>query len=360
MVNVLDYLKKSCKTEITKNAPLNELDASIFARFSYLPFSAISVSRRETMKSLAQKFKTVPKKNFIFQNDIALIQLMAESPRFANLAVTDVVVISDPSTNEQFSAATIHLPNRCLFVTYIGTDNTLHGWREDCDLVISGQIPSQISGRKYLLMIIRKNFWRKIYVGGHSKGGNVAMYSTIVLRDFYQNKIARVYSFDGPGLSKELLAQDSGKPVLQKIINYVPQDSIIGRLFSHEEKFKVVKSNAKTFWQHDIYTWEVNLDKNQFSTATISKKSDYVDQTLSAWMESATYEQKKSFVDLVFKVLKRSNISHPAQIVNSKLKSIPALLKSYRTLDKEEKKILINFLKMVLKTIGKNGQGDET
>lgn len=360
MSNILDYLIHNCNAEISKCAPLNELDAGVFARFSYLPFQKVHTTKNETVKSLAQKLESVPEKDFVLQNDISLIRLMSKSPRFERLVVSDIVAINSQSSNEQFSAVAIHLPRRMLFIAYTGTDNSLHGWREDCNLAITGQMPSQLSGAKYLRKVIRKNFWKKIYVGGHSKGGNVAMYSAIVARDYYQNKIKKVYSFDGPGLSKSLLAQDSGKPVLKKIINYVPQDSIIGRLFSHEEKYKVIKSNARTLWQHDIYTWDVNLNSERFASAIISKKSDFMDKALTKWMESATDEQKEAFIESIFKILKRGNIDSPVQILSSGIRSIPTLFKSYRTLDKEEKKILTRFLKNLLKSIKMTGQGDET
>lgn len=360
MANILEYLTDYCDALICKEAPLNELDAAIFARFSYLPFSKINFSNRETIFELAAKMKDLPSSAYVIASDAKLLQLMAASSRFAELKVSDLVSVNDEKNNEQFLAVSIHLPGKKVFVTYVGTDESLHGWREDCNLAIYDQIPSQLSGAKYLRRIARKNFWKQLYVGGHSKGGNVAIYSALVARDFYQGRIIKVYSFDGPGLSKKLLAKDLGKPILPKIINYIPQDSVIGRLFTHEERVKVVKSTAKSLWQHDIYTWEVNPEKYKFVRSTSTKKSDLVDKTLAHWMDSASNSQKKAFTELVFKVLRKSRVGSPIQIANSGLRSLPALIKSFSALSREEKGIIAKGLMKLVESIKKTGQDDET
>ena len=347
MSNLLDYLGKKNLAPISREAPLNTLDALTLARFSYLPFRQIDLQEFETISSIASKMQKLGVKKFLYPEDKKMITCLGQNQRFVNLQTSDFVFRFNKRTVEQFAAITIHLSKNTMFISFIGTDDTLSGWREDCNMAIQETVPSQKSAKKYLKMVAAKYPEKKIYIGGHSKGGTLAMYATLTSKHHLARRIKFVYSFDGPGLSEKLTQKSIRKfkasgdrSPLPRMINYIPQDSVIGRLFSHAEKFQVVKSNAKNFYQHNVHSWQVNLRDKKLVEAKISKKSNFVDQALSSWIRSTSKKQKKQFVDSVFKILDRSKYNSPIGISFDGIRAVPDLLSSYRKLEKTEKKAI--------------------
>lgn len=359
MANILDYLSARGNYKISHSAPFNDVDALILSRFSYLPFAKINLKKRETIKSIAEKMASLDTKDFAWKNDQKLIHLLGISTRFSKLKVTDLIAKNDAEISEQFLGITIHLPNLKLFISFVGTDSSLYGWREDFNLALLEEIPSQAEGARYLKRIAWKYFLKRIYIGGHSKGGNIAMYSAVSVPDFYQHRIIAVFNLDGPGLPKRLAEKDHGWLVLPRIKSFIPQDSIIGRLFTHTEKFEVVKSNARNFWQHDLYSWEIDLDKNRPVPSTATRKSEFLDQSITRWLKSATPEQKEIFVDLLFRILKDSKVGTPVDLAAAGIRAFPAMLKSYRTLSKSERTVMMEVIKKLVGAmyqVGRHGK----
>ena len=357
MSNLLDYLGKKNLEPISREAPLNTLDALTLARFSYLPFNQIDLQDFETISSIANKMQKLGVKKFLYPEDKEMIAKLGQNQRFANLETSDYVFRFNKRTVEQFAAITIHLSKNTIFVSFIGTDDTLSGWREDCNMAIQETVPSQKSAKKYLKTVATKYPDKKIYIGGHSKGGTLAMYATLTSKHQLARRIKFVYSFDGPGLSEKLTRKSLRKfkaagdrSPLSRMLNYIPQDSVVGRLFSHAEKFQVIKSNAKNFYQHNVHTWQVNLREQKLVPAAITKKSDFVDQTISEWIKTMPKKQKKLFIDSIFKVLDKSKYNSPIGISVDGIRAIPDLFGSFRRLEKEDKKAVFFGLKKLIST----------
>lgn len=355
MSNLLDYLGKSNLVPISRTTPLNTLDALTLARFSYLPFDLIELEPSETVRSVAAKMRKLSVKAFLYPEDKKMILALGQNPRFADLKVTEFVARRNKRTVEQFAAITIHIPEEKIYISFIGTDDTLNGWREDCNMAIQETVPSQKSAKKYLRSIANKYPDTKIYLGGHSKGGTLAMYAALTSKRHLVRRIKFVYSFDGPGMSNRLTQKSlrrfkaaGERSPLPRMINYVPQDSIIGRLFSHAEKIQVVKSGAKNFYQHNVHTWQINLREQKLVPAVISKKSDFVDQTISEWIKKMPKKQKKLFVDSIFKVLDQSKYNSPIGISVDGIRAIPDLIDSFRKLEKNDRKVIFLGLRRLL------------
>ena len=356
MSSLSDYLAKPGLSEISRKTPLNILDALALARFSYLPFDKINLDPVETISSLARKMQILKLNVFLYPEDKQMIKLLGKNPRFYNLKVTDFVYRLDKKTVEQFAAITIHLPDSKLYISFIGTDDTLNGWREDCNMAVQNTVPSQKSAKRYLKNIATKYPDEKIYLGGHSKGGTLAMYAALTTKPDIVHRVKYIYSFDGPGLSEKLTqkalrkfeAAGEASP-LSRMTNYIPQDSIVGRLFSHAEKFEVVKSNAKNFYQHNVHSWQVNQREQKLVPAKISKKSDFVDRAVSSWISSMPKKQRKMLIDSIFKILESSKYNSPIGISADGIRSLPDLVSSYRKLDKSEQRTILQSAKKLLK-----------
>lgn len=350
MANIHDYLDWRGDLKIDRCHPFNDVDAMILARFSYLLFDKIKLSNRETVETVAKKMQKFKNSDFRWDGDRELIAKMGASRRFRHMKVTDYEKQNDRAAEKQFSAITIHINYAELFISFLGTDDTITGWKEDFNLTFMEVVPAQLEGLKYLKKIARKYYWRKIRIGGHSKGGTIAMFAAVMANDRLQHRLTKVYNFDGPGLKSSLAAKDVGESVLPKIVSFVPQDSVFGRLFQHTEEYRVVQADAeRNIYEHDLYSWQVT--HNGIIESTITKRSDMVNETLTRWLESATQEQRKIFIDGVFEILYKSKVKTPMKLADNWHKYLLAFIKNYNELSKEDRKVMTEVLKKLMKSL---------
>ena len=159
----------------------------------------------------------------------------------------------------QFAAMTFDLPDGSSYIAFRGTDATIVGWKEDFNMAFQYPVPSQAEAADYLNEAAR-HCRGKLYVGGHSKGGNLAVYAAANCRPDVSARLARVFSHDGPGFLEQALQSEAFRQVLPKIEKTLPQSSMIGMLLEHQENYKIVKSSSISIWQHNPFSWEINGD----------------------------------------------------------------------------------------------------
>lgn len=341
MSNINDYLTWRGDLKVSPLHPFNEVDAMVLARVSYLPFDKIKMYRKETIKSLLTRMIIELKpEDYRWADDTMLVIKLLDSIRFSHMRISNYVLENNKQKEQQFSAVTIHIDHTEMYISYFGTDDTIVGWKEDFNLAILDHIPSQEEGKNYLTKIAKQYPWKTIRVGGHSKGGNIAMYSAITVSDHIQRRILKVYNFDGPGLKKGTAALDQGhERVLKRIESFIPQDSVIGRLLEHTEKITVVKSIEKNLYQHDIYSWQV--EKDHVIESDTTRSSDIADETISLWIEKASEEERTIFVNTMFEIFDTSGVNTPIDIMQNWKKYIPRIIKTYRSVPKERRDTVI-------------------
>ena len=166
---------------------------------------------------------------------------MSNSKRFGTMKATKFVNKIEVENEKQFSAITIIMPDNTLYVSFRGTDNTIVGWKEDFNMSFKSHIASQISAKEYLNMIAELYPNKKIRVGGHSKGGNIAVYSAIFAAPQIIDRIINVYNNDGPGFCEDILETQEYQKMINKVHTYIQQSSIIGRLMNHKEKYTIIE-----------------------------------------------------------------------------------------------------------------------
>ena len=345
-MNVNDYLVWRGDIPFSDSFPFNDVDALILARFSYLPFDKIKIGN-ETILSISSKMEGLDISDFKIEDDKLLIHNLGKSERFKDLKVSDFIFNRVKSLEKQFGAVTIHLSD-FIYVSYIGTDNSLVGWKEDCNMSFKKNVPAQKEGVKYLSEIAFK-YDKKIMIGGHSKGGNVAVYSA--LNGGFNNRIIRAFNFDGPGFEKAIFDECLDKSMIDKITTYIPQDSVIGRLLEHEEDYKVVSSNNKGLYQHDIYSWNVVKD-NLVMLPEVTNSSEFINQTIRQWLKNTDDKQRKVFVDCIFELLYSSDIDTFRELSKVWMKKIPVFLNTYNSISKEDRDIISDMLKEFVSAIG--------
>lgn len=343
MANINDYIRWRGDLPINSKFPFNEIDSMIMARFSYLLFERISMDKIETIESLSLKLDKFANDEFRYNGDKELITELGRSPRFKDLKVTDFVRNNELENEKQFSAIVIHLPKNEIYVSYIGTDATLYGWKEDFNMAFMDDVPCQSAGKEYLEKVASKYKRKKIRIGGHSKGGNVAIYSAITVDRQIQDRIIKVYNYDGPGFNSKVIKKYAKAHILDKIESYFPQDSMIGRLLNHKEKYKISLSNEKGFYQHNIYSWQV-LKTDLVFSETHTKNSEIMNKTVVSWLENTTPEQRKICVDTIFEILYSTEADTFKDLSKNLAKSLPVIMKKYDEISKEDRKMMTNVI----------------
>ena len=347
MSNIHDYLIWRGDLPISKDFKFNEVDSMILARFSYLVFDKIKMNSKETIESISLKMRDLDNTEFMYNGDKELITYLGDSDRFKNLVVTDFIKINNKENEKQFGAITIHISEEQLYISYLGTDSTIYGWKEDFNMAFMENVPCQISGKEYLEKISEKYPDKKIRIGGHSKGGNVAIYSAITVEEKIKDKIIKVYNYDGPGFNKNIVNMYGNNEIMKKIQTYIPQDSIIGRILNHKEKTTIIYSIEKGILQHDIFSWQILRD-DLIELSENTDASEIIDKALTDWLEVTTNEQRKIFIDTVFDLLYSTEATTFGEMSRNLTTNLPKIMKKYGEISSADKEIITNMIKIIV------------
>lgn len=350
MANIFDYMEWR-DIELEK-VEFNEIDNLILARLSYFPFDEIVNEGEEiTIKEAYERYKKFGTTGRILQKeDIDFFPILANSTRFGKMKLCEYINKIDPLKEKQFSAITILMPDKTIYVSYRGTDNTIIGWKEDFNMSFSEIVEAQLESVKYLEKIAN-NYSGKIRVGGHSKGGNLAVYASAFCNNEVKNRIINVYNNDGPGFCDKVIESEEYKNILSKVHTYIPQTSIVGRLLNHEEETTILKSTQIGIMQHDLYTWQV-LGAN-FVKAELTNSSEFIDKTITDWLKAVNPKQREQFIDTLFEILNATEAKTLSEINANKFANAKTIIKTYQNIDSQNKEMILKTLK-ILFSIGKN------
>ena len=339
MPNINDYIKWRGDLELNVSE-FNEIDSLILARFSYLPFEILMKKEELTIEELSKRFEKADKNKLeiLWPDDSDLLPLLGQSKRFGKMIATDFLNKFDPEQEKQFSAITVLLPDNTIFISYRGTDNTIIGWKEDFNMSFKSHIASQLDSVKYINDIAKK-YQNNIRIGGHSKGGNLAVYAAVFAEEEVKTRIINVYNNDGPGFADDITNTKEYKEMIEKVHTYIPQSSVIGRLLNHEEKYTVVKSIQKGIMQHDLYSWQVQGAK-VVSLKEVTNGSEFVDKTIKQWLDDVEPKQRKIVIDTIFDILSTTEAESMIQIREKWFKNVGIILKNYKNLDEDSKKMI--------------------
>ena len=350
MHNVIEYLK--WRGDISfEILPLNVVDSLIFCELSYVPFENFITSSKhgETLEVLANRFLALPeekrKMGAIIPDKqiIELLTLAGKSTRFKNVRVKNFVNNICKKAEKQFCAMTFVISSEYYYIAFRGTDDNIVAWKEDFNMALYTPIPSQKEGVEYLDAVGMKTR-RKIYMGGHSKGGNVATYAALFANEKTKKKIIRVHSFDGPGFRPDFIETIEDDETKNKITKILPQGSIIGMIFDPIGTCKFIKSKGKGMYQHDAFNWEI-VGKDFIYVDGPLKSSKNFHDILLRWTASLNPEEREEFVGAIFRLITVNDVSTLTDIANGKAKFFFGLFKA----DSKTKKILFSAIGKFLK-----------
>lgn len=354
MKSILDYIDEYGHLSFDEKE-FGPVDSLILSQFSYLKMENI-VPKVGTMVMpiLIRDMAKSDNLDEMFSDDRyaeanrELFGKMAGSVRFGNIGVNHYIDLVNKKWEMQFSAVTCYLAPGVTHVVYRGTDETVVGWKEDFNMAFTTAIPSQIKAIDYLRYVserIRGNF----SLGGHSKGGNLAVYAAMKCSDDIRKRIVRIDSHDGPGFTKQTLANSDYEQIKDRICKYVPHSSIIGMLLPNQEDIKVVMAKHFGIMQHDLYNWIVEGDDFVYCD-DISNRSLMENEAINEWAQNADNEELKTFFDKLFDIFTKSGIEDLNDFKGNYLGLVQSALETSKELTEEEK----THVKNVLHVLGKS------
>lgn len=353
MSNLLDYL--DWRGDLSFDAsPFCDVDSLIICRLSYIPYDGVvsdSFSESINLGEAAEKVLSLlaesgDGRTVRDEHDPDLLKKIIESPRFNNIRLTGYVNTVSPENQKQFSAVTMIFPDGNLYVAFRGTDGTLVGWKEDFNMSFIDIVPAQSDAVKYIEQAAEA-LNGTIRVGGHSKGGNLAVYASAFCMGKVRERITDIRNFDGPGFNENTIGSDEFLSILPRVKTFLPQSSIVGMLLEHAEKFTVVFSTGSGILQHDMYTWDVTKD-GFMCVDQLSDKSHFIDATLKDWLAGMTIEQREKMIDGLYSIMVDSNITTTQNLFSRK--NITSFFKTFENTDEETKKNISQAMKILRKS----------
>lgn len=353
MANLLDYMTWREDLTLAQSA-LNEIDGVILARAAYFPFDKIGMSgnTRVSIGAAMAAFLLVPdiQDKVLFREDYHLIKRLGDSPRFRQMEIFGYENVFEAEKETQFSAVTVALGDGRYYVSFRGTDNTLVGWKENFNMSFETPVPAQLLAVEYLEKIAGRVKGRLV-LGGHSKGGNLAVYAGAFCGVAIQDRVDAVYNFDGPGFVQKILDEPGYDRICGRVRTLVPQSSVVGMLLEHEEEYTIVHSTQSGLLQHDVYSWEAERERF-VRLDTVTEGSYFVDATVKDWIASLDNAQREAFVDAVYTILKETNATTLREMGEHWFSSAMAILRSLRELDEPTRDMVKATLQALLRSAG--------
>ena len=347
-MNVMHYLKYYGKYTFQEK-PFNEIDNVIFSLLAYTNFSNIvSDNNKKKIRLEDAALDFLSMNGNVITDDIVAIReslnLLIEAKNTNRFK--DVLMYNyryDYSEDSQFSCLTFEISKRLVYVAFEGTDKLISGWLEDAKMSYEYPVTAHIYAINYLNKYFRFST-KKIIVGGHSKGGNLALVSALGCKKGIYKRIINVYSNDGQGLRKEETETKRYKDIEKKYVHICPYNSIVGLLLRHNMYYISVDSDRKPGSSHSAMSWQVDYD--HFKTREVSRFSRILDESMSRWLDKYDYNQLKRFVDSVGKVMSDNGIVTLVDFKNNKRLAID-VLKSTKTMDPIVKEMSFDLIKII-------------
>ncbi len=347
MANIEDYINWRGDLSF-EQSPFCRVDALILCQISYLNFDSLlpdydfgaemKLSELAEIFENAKDFKKRSETGLLINKKTAPFFLkMARCRRFENVLISGYVSKTDLTIEEQFAAASYKLPDKTNFICFRGTDDSIVGWKEDFNLSTELEVPAQKDAVEYLEKAV-KNLKGKLMIGGHSKGGNLAMYASAVVDKKISDRIVCIYNNDGPGFYEARVKSLEFLWIADKVESFYPQFSIVGMLFHHIGKQYFVESDETGVMQHDPFSWHIMannfvlLEKNDYG-------SKFFHNTFNEWIVKLEPEKREIFVDTLFKIIESTDAKTNTELEANFAKNSVKVLKTINKLDPEMRKV---------------------
>lgn len=353
---MIGYLKKYGNRSL-EQMPFNEVDSLVLCQLSYLKYDGIVCDVRGygppiSIQEIAEHadFDKLFADERFEENNRALFREVLSAKRYGNMRLHYYINTVEKDWEIQFSAVTFLLENRMVYVAFRGTDETLVGWKEDFNMAYLCPVPAQEHSAKYLNMVAGK-LRGSFYVGGHSKGGNLAVYSAMKCLPQVQERILKIYNMDGPGFRPEFLKDNGYERIEGRIVKILPRSSLVGMVFEQGNHYQVIESNKFGLAQHDPYNWRVK-EGHFIPVDDMDEVRRFMDSTLNEWLLSLEEEKLRVFVETFYQIITASRADNLIDFAADWKKSVSGIMGALKEVDEESALMIKGIFKSLL-AIGK-------
>lgn len=354
MSTIMDYLV--WRGDLSFEAsPFNEVDNLILSQLAYMDFSGIVAGEGISLAQAAERFfgeerdKTLEHTALFHASELGpLLEAAAKTERFGKAWLFCEEQRRDLTRETQFGAVSFDLGKPGIYLAFSGTDDSLVGWKEDFNMSFMEAIPAQLMACDYLRRVARECPGRTLMLGGHSKGGNLAVYAALHAEPMLAMSITRIYNNDGPGFREGQLQGPAFEAIRDRVHTIVPQSSVIGMMLEHDEEYRVVRSSQKGILQHDAFSWEV--ERNSF----VELSGNAIDlemneKTLKKTIGSMSRQDLERFTDAIFEIISTGGVQTTTELMDEGLlRSLTAMRKTYAMLPSETRRLVHETLTMLL------------
>ncbi|MDE6386669.1 MAG: DUF2974 domain-containing protein [Lachnospiraceae bacterium] len=355
MGTIIDYLKEYGDYTLMEKA-FSEVDSLALGQFAYLKFDGLAptVGEDKPMVSLKDLYTHKDYDNLYGderyrEDNTALFLGLYHSKRFHDMKVWNYVNWIDLKTETQFSAVTFRLPDGVCYVAYRGTDESIVGWKEDLNLAFSEPVLGQRMSVDYLNRVA-KDITGSFYVGGHSKGGNLATYACMNCDDEVRDRILAIYDHDGPGFRPEVKERGAYDEIADRIHKTIPHSSLVGMLLYSDGAYRVVESKTIGLAQHNPYTWLIKEDHFKIVNELYAGRK-FLDEALNQWILSLSQEQMQIFSNTLYQVVLASETDNLIDFTANWFKSIHKIGTAMKEIDSQTRKNIMQIMKSLFDII---------
>lgn len=341
---IIEYLEAN--KDLPEIDELNEIDQYILSILSYTKFEYLDEQIKPplTIKEYANYYPV----NEMSKDGIYLkfLAALSRNKRYENIKIIDFKKKTSVEDEMQFAFMAFSLPNRHIFVSFRGTDASIVGWKENLNMSYLSTVPAQDEAHNTLDFLMSRHPLAKFDIGGHSKGGALAVYAYSKLSSFRLKRIESVTDLDSPGLRND----DMTREMIKKIHAFIPKDVVVGLIYRKRQKVSVISSVNKGIMQHDAFSWEIENNRlkriDEFATGL-----DLEEGELNKLLNNLSPWEAEYFVNMVYELVDTSNIESVDNLF--RVHVLIDAYKKYKALDPDNSLVLKDLLKRLFKSIMK-------
>lgn len=363
MENIIGYVKEWGKYSFLEK-PFNEVDSLVLCQLVYLNFEKFVPGPDAGSHPVGiQSIYIHPDRDKILddywyrENNKELFGAMAASVRFGNIKMNYYVNIIDQEEETQFSAMTYFLGDDMpkegnVYIAYRGTDATIVGWKEDLNLAFSKPLHGQYLAVEYMDKVAEK-IGRGFYAGGHSKGGNLAVYAAMNCKEETRKKIRKIFNNDGPGFRPEIRQQGNFQAIEEKVVKFIPRSSLVGMILEGHSEYEIVESWGIGLFQHNTYSWKIEdgaLVRAQNMTSAKIRR----DNALNEWILSLSEEEIHIFIDTLYEVVSASEASNIFEFGADWKKCLQNIIQAAKGVDDATRKAIHKVTRSLFESLGES------